>query len=122
MTASAGDGYDFFAPDPRVGGPAAEVPSASSHAPGRFGVAPTASLPPGAPLPKPSRWAKSDTTFGPVGRIVATVGMFIPFVFFVGTGLLTFDPFVLVGALIWGALMVMGLRQVWQPVHHRHRR
>ena len=85
-------------------------------------MAPAASLTPSAPKPKPSRWAKSDTTFGPLGRIVATIGMVVPFIFFVAAGLLTIDPFVLIGGVIWGGLMFVGLRQVWQPVHHHHRR
>ena len=77
---------------------------------------------PSAPVPKASRWAKSDTTFGPVGRVVASIGLLVPFLFLAAAGVFTFDPFVLGGAGIWAALMVMGLRQVWQLVEHHHRR
>ena len=83
---------------------------------------PPASLVPSTPTPKPSRWAKSDTTFGPVGRMIATAAMLVVLLFFIATGLLTFDPFVLIGAGIWGFLTIVGLRQVWQPVHQHHRR
>jgi hypothetical protein len=60
-----------------------------------MGFTPTAPAASAGPVPKASRWAKSDTTFG---------------------------PFVLGGAGIWAALMVMGLRQVWQLVAYHHRR
>lgn len=73
-------------------------------------------------LGKASRWAKSDTTFGPVGRVVSSIGLLVPFVFLVAAGVFTFDPFVLGGAGVWAVLMVMGLRQVWQLVEHHHRR
>jgi len=66
--------------------------------------------------PKTSRWTKSDTTFGPVGRIVTTIMLALPMLFFVAAGLLTFDPFVFVGAVIWGFLAVTGMRHVWAPV------
>jgi hypothetical protein len=100
------DGYDFFAPTPLVGQES------------------TAALRAGTPshlAPQPSRWAKSDVTFGPTGRIVSTVLLILPLLFFVGAGLFTMDPFVLVGAVIWGVLTVKGLRQVWQPAHRHHR-
>jgi len=85
-------------------------------------MVPAPSLMPTGPTPKASRWAKSDTTFGPTGRVMVTVAMFVPLAFFIATGILTFDPFVLAGALIWIGLMAVGLRQVWQPVAHHHRR
>jgi hypothetical protein len=116
---SAGE-FDFFAPDPLRAAPSAEP--APPVTPSRMGFTQPRELTPSLPLGKASRWAKSDTTFGPVGRVVATIGMIVPFLFFVATGLLTFDPFVLVGAGIWGVLMAMGLRQVWQLVEYHHRR
>ena len=114
MTVPADDGLDFFAPAP------SRAPQ--SNAPGR--MAHGASSPAVPPIAggKPSRWVKSDTTFGPVGRLVATVMLLIPFTFLVASGLLTFDPFVLGGAGIWAVIMAMGLRQVWQIVQPHHRR
>ncbi len=90
--------------------------------PSRMGFSPPRDLTPALPLGKASRWAKSDTTFGPVGRVVASIGLLIPFLFLVAAGVFTFDPFVLGGAGLWAVLMVMGLRQVWQLVEHHHRR
>jgi hypothetical protein len=118
MTASADD-FDFFGAAAR---PEAAGTVTPSVAPNRGGMAPRASLQPTGPTPKPSRFAKSDTTFGPFGRVVATIAMIVPLLFFIATGILTFDPFVLVGAAIWCGLMWVGLRQIWQPVHHHHRR
>ena len=121
MTASADDGYDFFSSASRQDAPAAAPPS-PPVVPNRAAMVPPAALKPTGPTPKPSRFAKSDTTFGPAGRVIATIAMIVPLVFFVATGILTFDPFVLIGAGIWIGLMVVGLRQVWQPVQHHHRR
>jgi hypothetical protein len=85
-------------------------------------LGPTTPATPQLPSGRSSRWAKSDTTFGPVGRLVCTVALIIPFTFLVAAGLLTFDPFVLGGAGIWAVLMAVGLRQTWQVVQHHHRR
>jgi len=107
MAANPPDGHDFFAPTPSVtGGPPPVRPGAGLTGPIRAGT-------PSHLLPQTSRWAKSDTTFGPVGRVVTTIALFVPLVFFVGSGVLTQDPFVLVGAVIWAGLMVPGLRHVW---------
>lgn len=111
------DGLDFFAAAP----PLVEPSNSEPEAPTRF-VPPPPSALLRPPATKGSRWAKSDTTFGPTGRMLATVGMLIPLTFFVATGLLTVDPFVLVGAVIWGALTLKAMQQIWQPVHHHHRR
>ena len=60
-----------------------------------------------------TRWAKTDTTFGPVGRVVATLALLIPLVVMVVGGLA--DPFVWGGAAVWGAvIMPWGLRDVWK--------
>lgn len=118
MTVPADDGFDFFAPGPAA---TAQPAAAEPFVPSRLGFTPPPLLPSG-PLPKASRWAKSDTTFGPVGRVGWSIALLIPFLFLVGTGVLTFDPFVLGGAGIWAVLMVMGLRQLWQAVQHHHRR
>jgi hypothetical protein len=62
---------------------------------------------------KHSRWAKSPTTFGPVGRIVATVLVCLPvwwFLFYTG-------GFGMVGLLLW-VLVVLpwALRDIWRRV------
>jgi hypothetical protein len=120
MTVPADEGFDFFATSSAQSADPAtpETPAV----PGRLGFTPQSQ--PGTPLPtgRQSRWAKSDTTFGPVGRLVATIALIVPFTFLVAAGLLTFDPFVFGGAGIWGALMVVGLRQTWAVVQHHHRR
>jgi hypothetical protein len=103
MTTPADGEFDFFAP----------LPSHRAEPP---------TVPHSAPQPKASRWAKSDTTFGPVGRVVASIALIVPFLFLAAAGVFTFDPFVLGGAGIWAVLMAMGLRQVWQAVQHHHRR
>jgi hypothetical protein len=116
MSSPADEGLDFFA--------AAKSPTPAPSPPAPFGRTGAAS-PQGLPaLPKgrSSRWAKSDTTFGPVGRLMCTIGLLLPFTFLVFAGVLTFDPFVLGGAGIWAVLMVMGLRQVWAVVKPHHRR
>jgi hypothetical protein len=60
-----------------------------------------------------TRWAKTDTTFGPVGRLVATFGLLVPFAVMIVGGLT--DPFVWGGAAVWGAvIMPWGLRDVWK--------
>ena len=122
MTASADDSFDFFSPQPSAGASASDAAAASFNLLTRVGQGPASPLPSALPNAKQSRWVKSDTTFGPVGRMVARVAMFLPFVLLVAGALLTFDPFVFVGVGIWGFLMVKGFRQVWQPVHHLHRR
>lgn len=80
-------------------------------------MAPTRPVPAAATLPPQvirSRWRKTKTTFGPVGRIIATVGLILPFIFFVVIGILT-GGFTIFGAVIWGfIIMPWGLRDVWK--------
>jgi hypothetical protein len=60
-----------------------------------------------------TRWAKTDTTFGPVGRLVATLALLVPLAVMLVGGLA--DPFVWGGAAVWGAvIMPWGLRDVWK--------
>ncbi|HET6816387.1 MAG TPA: hypothetical protein VFH66_04090 [Mycobacteriales bacterium] len=60
-----------------------------------------------------TRWAKTDTTFGPVGRVVSTVGLVVPFGVMIVGGIT--DPFVWGGAAVWGlVIMPWGLRDVWK--------
>ncbi len=119
MTVPADEGFDFFGTSPAT--PANPVTPEAPAVPGRGAFTPRP-LTPQQPSGKASRWAKSDTTFGPVGRLVATIALIVPFTFLVAAGLLTFDPFVLGGAGIWAFLMAMGLRQTWAVVQHHHRR
>ncbi|HET7531424.1 MAG TPA: zinc ribbon domain-containing protein [Mycobacteriales bacterium] len=64
-------------------------------------------------LMRTTRWAKTDTTFGPVGRVLATVALLVPFVVMVVGGIA--DPFVWGGAAVWGlVIMPWGLRDVWK--------
>lgn len=61
-----------------------------------------------------TRWRKTKTTFGPVGRVLATLALVIPFVFFVVIGILT-GGLTIFGAGIWGfIIMPWGLRDTWK--------
>jgi hypothetical protein len=67
-----------------------------------------------APAVVKTRWRKTATTFGPVGRVLATIGLVLPFVFFVVIGVLT-GGFTIAGAVIWGfVIMPWGLRDTWK--------
>jgi hypothetical protein len=73
---------------------------------------------PAAPTLPPAviktRWRKTPTTFGPVGRLLATIALVVPFIFFVVVGVLT-AGFTIVGAALWGfILMPWGLRDTWK--------
>ena len=61
-----------------------------------------------------SRWAASEITFGPKGRVAATVVMVaIPFLLLrVNIAFILFDG-------IYLAFLVIGLRHIWQPVMTR---
>jgi hypothetical protein len=93
------------------------APSArASTAPSSI-MAPTrhVSAPPALqPLVVRTRWRKTKTTFGPVGRVIGTFALVIPFVFFVVAGILT-GGLTIFGAGIWGfIIMPWGLRDVWK--------
>ena len=63
-----------------------------------------------------SRWARSDLTFGPVGRVVATVGVLIP----VWWLLVWAGPFGFGCLVIYGFFLVpWALRDIWRPVRRR---
>jgi hypothetical protein len=57
-----------------------------------------------------SRWHSGSMTFGPVGRVLVTIVLFLPYGFFVAS-----LPFGLVGIIIWTGLLVRGLRDIWKP-------
>jgi hypothetical protein len=74
---------------------------------------------PGAkPVAAPvSRWAKSDVTFGPVGRVVCTL-----LVVAVGGWFLTVSIFGLIGAALWWLVVTpWALRDLWRPVARSRR-
>jgi hypothetical protein len=78
---------------------------------------PTRHLPPPRPLPpqvRRTRWRKTTTTFGPVGRMLATIALVVPFLFLVVGGILT-GGITIFGAGLWGfVVMPWGLRDVWR--------
>lgn len=95
-----------------------------------FGTAPGAPQPfvPGRATPaaaperlvRRTRWAKTATTFGPAGRLVATIAVLVPLVLMIAGGFA--DPFSWAGAGIWGVIIVpWALRDIWRqglvPIH-----
>jgi hypothetical protein len=61
-----------------------------------------------------TRWRKTPTTFGPLGRVACTGALVVPFLFFVVAGVIT-GGMTIVGAGIWGFIvMPWGLRDVWR--------
>jgi hypothetical protein len=57
-----------------------------------------------------SRWKAGETTFGPLGRIVASLALLIPFYFFFNAGILG-----IVGVAMWlFIVMPMALRSIWK--------
>jgi hypothetical protein len=72
---------------------------------------PTATLPPTVVT---SRWRKTATTFGPVGRILATIALVVPCLFLIVVGVLT-GGLELGAAFVWGLIvMPWGLRDTWR--------
>lgn len=60
-----------------------------------------------------SRWARSDVTFGPVGRVVASLLMLVPLWWFIKYA----GVFGIVGVPIWLVkVLPWGLRDIWRPV------
>lgn len=134
LTAGAAWCGQCYARLPAPAGAAAVLPMASAGVPtgaGRFATG--AGVPTGAwrpapapealgPPPRYTRWRKTQTTFGPVGRVLCTLGLLGPFLFLVVMGVVSTDPFVLVGGGIWAiVIMPWGLRDTWRagqlPVH-----
>jgi hypothetical protein len=71
----------------------------------------TAVLP---PTVRRSRWRKTQTTFGPVGRVLWTFALVIALPLFIVAGVVG-DIFAFGVAAIWAfAIMPMGLRAVWR--------
>jgi hypothetical protein len=81
----------------------------SVSAPAR--MATTTALP---PTIVKSRWRKSATTFGPLGRVLATIALVVPFIVFVVLAVFT-GGMILAAPLIWGfVIMPWGLRDTWR--------
>jgi hypothetical protein len=82
-----------------------EQPADAADAPGFRSVPP----PPRVPAAAASRWAKSDVSFGPVGRMVGT-GVLLA----VGGWLLVVN---LIGAGVWCLVVVpWAMRDLWRRV------
>lgn len=58
-----------------------------------------------------SRWARSEVTFGPVGRVVATIVVLLPLVWLLTSAGL----YGIVGVVIYGTTLVpWALRDIWR--------
>ena len=74
------------------------------------------------PPPKPAaapvgRWAKSEVSFGPVGRVLCTLLLVA-----VGVWFLTVSIFGLIGAGLWWLVVTpWALRDLWRPVARNRR-
>jgi hypothetical protein len=69
--------------------------------------------PPPAPVTVPTRWRKTPTTFGPVGRSLATVALVVPLALMAVGGIV--DPLVWGGLFVWvGVVMPLALRDIWK--------
>lgn len=81
----------------------------------RGAVDPATRARPASPLfrimPVHSRWRSSAVTFGPVGRIVATVLVLLPFVFAIFVNTLF-----IIAAAIWLFTAPTALRSIWARV------
>lgn len=95
------------------------APRAAGNLPAtaRFPGMPGAATVQSTPLPPPvvrSRWRKTQTTFGPVGRVIATVCLIVPFLIMLIGGIIG-DFFALGGAAIWLVVILpWGMRDVWK--------
>lgn len=104
-----------------VGAAAAAPASVVATEPNRFGG--PVSAPSSTRMARPSelpqtivksRWRKTATTFGPLGRIIATVALVVPFVLFVVISIYT-GGLILAAPVIWGfVIMPWGLRDTWK--------
>jgi hypothetical protein len=76
----------------------------------------TAAAAPPAAMAK-TRWKKTATTFGPLGRVACTVALVVPFIVFVLLAIFT-GGLVLAAPVIWGfVIMPWGLRDTWRAGH-----
>jgi hypothetical protein len=71
---------------------------------------PLATLPPRV---RRTRWGKTPTTFGPLGRVLLTLALLVPLPLMIIGGLA--DPFVWGGAGFWlVVVMPLSLRDIWK--------
>ncbi len=65
------------------------------------------------PAMRSTRWGKTPTTFGPVGRCAATAALVLVLIGFIVGGIA--DPFAWAGAAIWGGVITpWALRDIWK--------
>ena len=87
-----------------------ELPWAVSAMPAATQSVPLSTLP---PVVRRTRWRKTPTTFGPVGRLLLTLALLVPLPPMVIGGLA--DPFVWGGAGFWlVVVMPLALRDIWK--------
>jgi hypothetical protein len=60
------------------------------------------------------RWARTEITYGPVGRVVATILWSLPIVLFLPQGLVG-----LLGICIYMVIYPRGMKQIWARVPRR---
>jgi hypothetical protein len=95
------------------------TPTAATGQPagGHSVMAPVRTTPTPAALPATmvkTRWRKTATTFGPLGRVLATLALVVPFLVLLVLGVLT-GGLEIGGAVIWGVIvMPWGLRDTWR--------
>ena len=98
--------------------PAAVLPMATTGTPVDvpIGFRPGGSEPVRPKIYTDSRWKSGSTTFGPVGRVILTICVFLPYPrFFFAL------PIGLVGAGIWTVIIVpRSLRDIWAPSRRHH--
>ena len=64
-------------------------------------------------LTRPTRWEKTPTTFGPMGRLVATFGVLVPLLVMIVGGFV--DIFAWGGAAFYAAVIVpWAMRDIWR--------
>jgi hypothetical protein len=96
-------------------GPAAVFAPAGAPVVGPDGQFRTAAPKPAADLFSESRWRAGSVTFGPVGRIVLTFCVFVPYPLF-----LLNLPFGIVGVIVWSVIVPPALRDIWRRARHHH--
>jgi hypothetical protein len=79
------------------------------------GFRPGGAAPARAKIYTDSRWKSGSMTFGPVGRVVLTILVFLPYPLFILN-----LPFGLVGVVVWTGLMPRALRDIWRPARRHH--
>lgn len=66
------------------------------------------------PLVAKTRWGKTPTTFGPLGRVLCTIFLVVPLIPLAIVAVFT-GGFEAGGAVVWGLfIMPLGLRDVWK--------